>query len=65
MAKILKPEKIDIKNHPEITEKMIQEKIAEDPAIIGLGDLVLKDKERVQPGHTNYTKLYIFSTVVP
>jgi hypothetical protein len=28
---------------------MIQEKIAEDPAIIGLGDLVLKDKERVQP----------------
>jgi len=49
MAKILKPEKIDIKNHPEITEKMIQEKIAEDPAIIGLGDLVLKDKERVQP----------------
>ncbi|MBX2945308.1 MAG: hypothetical protein KF725_05705 [Cyclobacteriaceae bacterium] len=49
MAKIFKPEKIDIKNHPEITEKMIQEKIAEDPAIIGLGDLVLKDKERVQP----------------
>jgi len=49
MAKIFRPEKIDIKNHPEITEKMIQEKIAEDPAIIGLGDLVLKDKERVQP----------------
>jgi len=49
MAKIFRPEKIDIKNHPEITEKMIQEKIAEYPAIIGLGDLVLKDKERVQP----------------
>jgi hypothetical protein len=49
MAKIFRPEKIDIKNHPEITEKMIQEKIAEDPAIIGLGDLVLKDKERLQP----------------
>jgi hypothetical protein len=49
MAKIFRPEKIDIKNHSEITEKMIQEKIAEDPAIIGLGDLVLKDKERIQP----------------
>ena len=49
MAKIFRPEKIDIKNHSEITEKMIQEKIAEDPTIIGLGDLVLKDKERIQP----------------
>lgn len=49
MTKIFRPERIELKNHPEINEKMIQEKIAEDPAIIGLGDLVLKDKERIQP----------------
>lgn len=50
MEKILVPEKIDIKSHPEkITEKMIQEIIADNPAIIGLGDLDLKDKERPQP----------------
>lgn len=49
MAKIFKPEKLNLKNHPEITEKMIQEIIAEDPSMIGLGDLVLKDKERSQP----------------
>lgn len=50
MEKILIPEKIDIKSHPEkITEKMIQEIIADNPAIIGLGDLDLKDKERPQP----------------
>jgi predicted transport protein len=49
MAKLFRPERIDIKNHPEINEKMIQDKIAEDPTIIGLGDLVLKDKERIQP----------------
>lgn len=49
MANIFRPERIELKNHPEINEKMIQEKIAEDPAIIGLGDLVLKDKERIQP----------------
>ncbi|TAL51542.1 MAG: hypothetical protein EPN92_00490 [Chitinophagaceae bacterium] len=49
MTKIFRPEKIELKNHPEISEKIIQEKIAEDPTIMGLGDLVLKDKERIQP----------------
>jgi hypothetical protein len=49
MTKIFKPERIDIKLHPEINEKIIQDIIANDPSIIGLGDLVLKDKERMQP----------------
>lgn len=49
MTTIFTPEKIDLKIHPAITEKIIQEKIAEDPSIIGLGDLILKDKERIQP----------------
>ena len=49
MAKIFRPERINLYNHPEINEKVIQEIIAEDPSIIGLGDLVLKDKERIQP----------------
>lgn len=49
MKKIFKPEKIDIRTHPDISEKIIQEIIAEDPKILGLGDLVLKDKERLQP----------------
>lgn len=47
--KIFKPEKINLQNNPLISEAMIQEKIADDPSILGLGDLVLKDKERVQP----------------
>jgi hypothetical protein len=42
-------EKISIKNHPEINERWVQDKIAEDPALLGLGDVILKDKERVQP----------------
>jgi hypothetical protein len=45
----VKHQKIDIKNHQELNEKWIQEIIANDPAIIGLGDLTLKDKERIQP----------------
>lgn len=49
MTKIFQPEKISLQNNPAITEAMIQQKIAEDPSILGLGDLVLKDKERVQP----------------
>jgi hypothetical protein len=42
-------ETISIKNHQELNEKWIQDRIAEDPSILGLGDLVLKDRERFQP----------------
>ena len=47
--KFIKPEKISLANHSEYREKWVQERIAEDPSILGLGDLVLKDKERSQP----------------
>lgn len=45
----VKPERILLSNHPEYREKWVQERIAEDPSILSLGDLVLKDKERSQP----------------
>jgi len=45
----VKHQKIDLKKHPELNEKWIQQIIADDPSIIGLGDLILKDKERSQP----------------
>lgn len=44
-----KPERISLKAHPKLDEIWVQERIAEDPSILGLGDLVLKDKERMQP----------------
>lgn len=47
--KIFKPEKISILNHPEINEAVIQQIIAENPSILSLGELILKDKERIQP----------------
>ncbi len=28
---------------------MVQDRIAETPALLGLGDLILKDKERIHP----------------
>lgn len=47
--KHFKPEKISLKSTSGITESWIQSIIAEDPSILGLGDLILKDKERMQP----------------
>ena len=41
--------KVSLKNHPELKESWVQDRIAEDPSILGLGEVVLKDKERVQP----------------
>lgn len=40
---------VSLKNHAVYTEKWLQERIAEDPALLGLGDLVVKDVERRQP----------------
>src|SRR5947207_5716716 len=45
----LRPERLTLKSHPELNELWVQDRIAEDPTILGLGDLVLRDKERIQP----------------
>jgi hypothetical protein len=47
--KFIRPERVWLTNHPECREAWVQERIAEDPSILGLGDLVMKDKERRQP----------------
>jgi len=47
--KYVKFEKVRIKKHPELNEKWVQDRIAEDPTILGLGKLIVKDKERRQP----------------
>jgi len=47
--KYVKPERIFLKRHPDLDERWVQDRIAQDPSILGLGDLSLKDKERNQP----------------
>ena len=42
--------KLSIRDHPDLRESWVQARIAEDPGILGLGDVVLKDKERIHPG---------------
>src|SRR5579884_4548079 len=45
----LRPERLLLKSHPELNERWVQDRIAEDPTILGLGDLILRDRERIQP----------------
>ncbi len=40
---------VDLRRHPVLNERWVQKQIAENPSILGLGDLVLRDKERSQP----------------
>lgn len=44
-----KIETLSIRNHPELNERWVQDRIAEDPTILNLGDVLLKDRERRQP----------------
>ena len=40
---------IQLKGHPVFTEKWVQDRIRGEPSILGLGDLEVKDVERMQP----------------
>ena len=39
---------ISLKKHSNLTEAWVQQQIANEPSILGLGDLILRDKERIQ-----------------
>jgi len=48
--KHIKLKTINLKNHPEFNERWLQDIIANDPSILGVGDVILKDKERIHAG---------------
>src|SRR5438105_15817144 len=48
--KHIKLARIALRGHPTLNEKWIQDQIAEDPLLLGLGDLEFKDRERPQIG---------------
>lgn len=49
MLNYVKPERVSLKGHPDFSEKWVQERIKEDPSLLGLGDLVMLHAERRQP----------------
>ncbi|MDA7861494.1 DUF5655 domain-containing protein [bacterium] len=48
--KHIKLNTLNLKSHASLDERWLQSVIADDPTILGLGDVVLKDKERNQRG---------------
>ena len=44
-----KSKPISLKNHPVYSEKWLQQQIIDDPMLLGLGELEIKDVERRQP----------------
>jgi hypothetical protein len=50
MVEFERAQRLSIKAHNELSEKWVQDLIAADPSILGLGDdLELRQKERIQP----------------
>jgi len=41
-------ESISLRSSDKFNERWVQDRIVDDPSILGLGDLVVKDKERIQ-----------------
>ena len=41
--------RVPMKGHPVLTEKWVQQILADAPSLLGLGDLEVKDLERLQP----------------
>lgn len=48
--KHVKLKKINLKSNSQYNEAWLQEVIASDPSILGVGDVILKDRERIHPG---------------
>ena len=44
--KLVKPDKISLLTHKQLTEAWVQQVLADDPSLLGLGDVIVKDKER-------------------
>ena len=49
MTTHLRSERVSLRAHPEFSEAWVQDLIVADPAILGLGELVLRARERIQP----------------
>lgn len=49
---------MNLKTHPELDEKWVQEQIERDPEILGLGPLTSRDRERRHPGRGRLDMLF-------
>jgi hypothetical protein len=49
VTKFVKAERVMLRDEPGLGESWVEKQIGEDPTLLGLGELVLKDKQRNQP----------------
>ncbi|HSH60508.1 MAG TPA: hypothetical protein VK988_12905 [Acidimicrobiales bacterium] len=45
----VKHKRLLLKSHPDFNERWVQQQIAADPSLLGLGEVDVKDQERSQP----------------
>ena len=50
MPSYVKLKTISLKNHPQYDERWLHQVIMDDPSILNLGDVIVKDRERIHPG---------------
>ena len=43
------PKYVSLKDHPTYNERWLKERILENPSLLGLGDVDVRDSERPQP----------------
>ncbi len=46
---LTKCQQVSLRDHPGFSEKWLEDQIVEDPAVLGLGDLAVIDRQRRQP----------------
>ena len=50
VPKLVIPKIISLKNHATLNERWLHDRLSENPTLLGLGDLEVRDSERRQPG---------------
>jgi hypothetical protein len=45
----IRASRVSLKSHPVYNERWLQQRIADDPALLGLGDVIVREVERSQP----------------
>ncbi|MCC6474606.1 MAG: hypothetical protein IT514_12780, partial [Burkholderiales bacterium] len=47
--KIVVPEPISLRNHPDFSEKWLEDQIVENPSLLKLGEVEVRGRQRIQP----------------
>jgi len=49
IPKLIIPEPISLKDHPELSEKWVEDQIIDNPSLLGLGEVEVRGRQRIQP----------------